>query len=467
MKSAYVIGSGPNGLTAAITLAKAGLRTTVLEAEPTVGGGTRSAELTLPGFVHDICSAIHPMAASSPVFRSFPLAEHGLQWIHPDFPAAHPLDGGRAGVQERSIDATVARLGPDGPAWERTFRPLSENWDAFFGSMMSLLSVPKHPLLLARFGLLAPLPSGAVARSLFQTEEARALFAGMAAHSVLPLDQAGSSAFALMLTLAGHAVGWPMARGGSQKIADALASYFESLGGKIFVNAKVRSLDEVRGASLVLCDISPKQLVDIAGGRLPEHFSRKLMSFRYGPGVFKMDWALNGPIPWTNPDCRRAGTVHVGGDLAEITASEKAPWENRASERPFVLLAQQSLFDPTRAPAGKHTAWGYCHVPNGSNVDMTAAIEDQVERFAPGFRSLILARAVAGPAAMESHNANLVGGDITGGAQDLKQLLLRPTARFYGTPLRGLYLCSASTPPGGGVHGMCGYNAARMALKSL
>lgn len=465
VKSAYVIGSGPNGLTAAIMLARAGVKTTVLEAQATLGGGLRSAELTLPGFVHDVCSAVHPMAVSSPAFKSFPLEQHGLEWIQPEVPLAHPLDGGRAAVLERSIDATVARLGVDAAAYERTFRPLAEQWDRLIAETLAPLHVPRHPLLFARFGLLAPWPAISVARSLFRTAEGRALFAGNAAHSVLPLERAGSAAFGLILGLAGHAVGWPIPRGGSQRIADALISYFKSLGGTVVANAEVRSLDEVKDASIVMCDVTPRQLLKIAGDCLPENYSRKLSRYRYGPGVFKMDWALDGPIPWAAGECGRAGTVHLGGTLDEIAEAERAPWTGARCERPFVLLAQPSLFDATRAPAGKHTAWAYCHVSNGSTEDMTERIEAQVERFAPGFRARILAKSAMRPADLERHNANLVGGDISGGTQDLPQLFLRPTASMYRTPVRGLYLCSASTPPGGGVHGMCGYHAARMALR--
>jgi phytoene dehydrogenase-like protein len=467
VKSAYVIGSGPNGLTAAIVLARAGIRTTVLEAQPTLGGGARSAELTLPGFIHDVCSAVHPLAISSPVFKTFPLAEHGLAWIHPELPLAHPLDGGTAAVLDRSIDATIARLGVDRAAYERTFRPLAQRWDDLMRETLAPVHVPRHPFLLARFGLLAPWPAMAVARSLFRTAEAQALFAGNAAHSVLPLERAGSAAFGLILTLSGHAAGWPIPRGGSQRIADALVSYFESLGGTVVRNAEVRSLQDVKDASIVMCDVTPRQLLNIAGDRLPESYNRNLAGFRYGPGVFKVDWALDAPIPWTADECARAGTVHIGGTLGEIAAAERAPWTGARCERPFVLLAQPSLFDATRAPAGKHTAWAYCHVPHASSEDMTARIEAQVERFAPGFRARILARSVMRPADLERHNANLVGGDITGGTQDLRQLFLRPTPSLYRTPVRGLYLCSSSTPPGGGVHGMCGYHAARRALRDM
>lgn len=464
---AFVIGSGPNGLTAAITLARAGLNVTVLEAQPTIGGGTRSAPLTLPGFTHDICSAVHPLAVSSPVFASMPLAGHGLEWIQPPIPAAHPLDGGEAVAAEVSVKATAARLGPDSEIYGRVMNPLAARWKELLEDILAPPHLPAHPLVLARFGLFAPWSAERVARTLFRGDRARALFAGMAAHSVLPLEKAGSAAFGWILALSAHAVGWPIPRGGSQCIADALVSYLKSLGGDVLPNHEVRSLGELPPKSLILCDVSPRQLLRIAPDRLPDWYCRTLERYRYGPGVFKLDWALNSPIPWRNSDCARAGTVHIGGTFEEIAASERAPWFGGSSRQPFVLLAQPSLFDSSRAPAGKHTAWAYCHVPNGSTEDMTARIEARIERFAPGFTETILARHTMSPAQMETHNANLIGGDISGGANNLAQLLLRPAASPYRTPSPGLYLCSASTPPGGGVHGMCGYHAARAALDRL
>ncbi|HXM41941.1 MAG TPA: NAD(P)/FAD-dependent oxidoreductase [Bryobacteraceae bacterium] len=462
-----MVGSGPNGLTAAIILAKAGLRTTVFEAQPTIGGGARSAELTLPGFVHDVCSAVYPLAASSPAFAGFPLAEHGLKWIQPPLPLAHPLDDGSTAVMAMPLDETCARLGSDGAAYHRAISPLVRHWRELVPMIQApLLRVPAHPWLLARFGGLSLWPAAPLARRLFRTEAARALFAGIAAHSVLPLDALGSAAFGWVLAAAGHAVGWPIPRGGSQTIANALASYFESLGGHIVVNNPIRSLDELGDNSLVLCDVTPRQLVAIAGDRLPDRFNRKLESYRYGPGVFKVDWALTAPIPWQAAECSRAGTVHIGGSLDEIAASEGTLAGATPSDRPFVLVVQPSLFDSSRAPAGQHTAWAYCHVPHASTADMTGRIESQVERFAPGFRARILARHSMAPADLESHNANLVGGDITGGAQDLRQLVLRPTRLLYRTPLDGVYLCSSSTPPGGAVHGMCGFHAAHAALRA-
>ncbi len=467
VKTAYVIGSGPNGLTAAITLARAGVHATVLEAQPTIGGGTCSAELTLPGFVHDVCSAVHPMAVSSPAFRSFPLAEHGLEWIYPSAAVAHPLDDGSAAVLYPSVEETAQRLGRDNAAWRRAVGPLATHWDDLISDILGPLRFPSHPLVLARFGLLAPWPATVSARLLFHTTHARALFAGVAAHSVLPLEDPLSSAIGWVLTLAGHAVGWPIPRGGSQSIANALASYLKSLGGEIIPNANVSSLDELRDADVILGDITPYQLLRIGGEGLPENYRRTLEKFRYGPGVFKMDWALDGPIPWKAGECAQAATVHVGGTLEEVAASERAPWAGKIDQRPFILLAQPSLFDLSRAPAGKHTAWAYCHVPNGSTVDVSDRIESQIERFAPGFRSLILGRSLMNTADLEARNANLHGGDINGGAQSFSQFFIRPARGLYRTPVRGLYFCSSSTPPGGGVHGMCGYYAARCALADL
>jgi phytoene dehydrogenase-like protein len=467
VKNAYVVGAGPNGLTAAIVLARAGLRVTLLEAQPSVGGGTRSAELTLPGFLHDVCSAVHPLAVSSPVFASFPLREHGLEWIQPPAALAHPFDDGTCALVERSIENTAARLGRDARMYQRVLAPLTARWNQLVPDILAPLHLPQHPLPFALFGSLAPWSATLTARTLFRTSQARALFAGMAAHSILPLDSPVSAAFGWVLTIAAHAVGWPVPRGGSQQIANALAAYFQTLGGRIVTSAPVNSLDELERDAIVLCDVTPRQLLHIAGKRLPEAYRRKLKNYRYGPGVFKLDWALDGPIPWKAPDCARAATVHIGGTMEEIADAERAPWRGVAHERPFVLLAQPSLFDSTRAPAGQHTAWAYCHVPNGSTDNMTERIESQIERFAPGFRARILARHAMGPVEMERRNANLVGGDINGGAQGLDQLFLRPTASLYGTPVRGLFLCSSSTPPGGGVHGMCGYHAARAALRDI
>ena len=464
---AIVIGSGPNGLAAAITVAQAGHSVLVREAQRTIGGGTRSAALTLPGFTHDICSAIHPLGVGSPFFKNLPLKDHGLEWIQPPAAAAHPLDDESAVIVERSLDATAAGLGADRDAYLRLMGPLVENWDDLAPTLLGPPRLPPHPLPLARFGMRAMRSASKLARSAFRGERARAAFAGMAAHSILPLEKPATGAFGLVLNVLAHAVGWPFPRGGSQKIADALVSYLRSLGGEVVAGAPVKSLSELPPTRVILCDVTPRQLLALAGDRLMSADQRRLRRYRYGMGVFKLDWALDGPIPWKAAECARAATVHVGGTLDEIAESERAAWDGRHAERPFVLVAQPSLFDSTRAPEGKHTGWAYCHVPHGSTFDMTGHIEGQIERFAPGFRERILARSVMAPAALESHNANLVGGDINGGAQDLSQLFLRPTWRLYSTSARGVYICSASNPPGGGVHGMCGYHAAKRALRDL
>jgi phytoene dehydrogenase-like protein len=466
---AIVVGSGPNGLAAALTLAREGCSVLVLEAAGAFGGGLRSEELTLPGFLHDVCSAIHPLGAGSPFFRGLPLAEHGLEWIHPDLPLAHPLDDGTAAVAQRSLEATAARLASDGAAYRRLFEPLARGWEGLDADVLAPLHVPRHPFAMARFGLLALRSARGLAESRFAGEAARALFAGIAAHSILPLEQAGTAAAGLVLGTLAHSVGWPLPRGGSGRIAAAMVSLLRSLGGESVSGARVSSMDELPPARAVVLDVTPRQLLAIAGSRLPAAYRSALARYRYGPGVFKLDLALDGPIPWRARDCGRAGTVHVGGTLEEIAAGEAAVWRGEHPERPLVLVAQQSLFDATRAPAGKHTAWAYCHVPHGSAVDMTGRIEAQIERFAPGFRDLVLARSAQGPAELEGRNPNLVGGDIGGGVLDLRQLFARPVLSMvpYRTPARGLYLCSSSTPPGGGVHGMCGHHAARAALHDL
>jgi phytoene dehydrogenase-like protein len=466
---AVVVGSGPNGLAAAIELAHAGRSVLVREAADEIGGGLRSGELTLPGFVHDFCSAIHPLAATSPFFRTLPLAEHGLEWVDPPASLAHPLDDAEAVVVRRSVAETAALLGRDAESYAHLFGSLAQEWPRLEGAVLGpLIRLHRHPLVFARFGLAALWPAKRFARRKFAGGRARALFTGLAAHSTLPLEQIGSAAFGLVLGLTAHTVGWPLPRGGSQKLADALAGYLRSLGGEIATGAPVESLDELAPARLVLCAVTPRQFLRLAGERLNGRYRRALGRYRYGPGVFKVDWALSGPIPWAAAETAEAGTVHLGGYLDEIAASERAPHRGQTVDRPFVLLAQPTMFDPSRAPHGHHTAWAYCHVPNGSAVDMTDAIERQIERFAPGFRERILGRHVAGPGELERHNANLVGGDIGGGANDLRQLLMRPALRRvqYTTPLEGVYLCSASTPPGGGVHGMCGYHAARAALSA-
>jgi phytoene dehydrogenase-like protein len=462
-KSAFVVGSGPNGLTAAIELARAGYETTVIEAHEQIGGGLHSAELTLPGFIHDVCSAIHPLALSSPAFQEYPLDQHGLQWIQPPIPLAHPLDDGVA-VLHRSIDQTVAGLG-GAQNYKKVGSALLRNWSDLVPAFLRPMFPPSHPLLMARFGLHAIRPATWEAHRTFSNAAGRALFAGLAAHSALPLDSPASAAFGWVLGVAAHAVGWPIPRRGSQSIANALASYFQSLGGSIITRHRVRSLSEFGKQSLVLCDVGVAEFQSIAGSSLPKAFTKRLKAYRPGPAAYKLDWALSGPIPWQHPECGAAGTVHIGGTLEEIAESERAAWRGRTHPRPFVLLAQQSRFDSSRAPGGAHTAWAYCHVPNGSKEDMTERIEAQIESFAPGFRQLILARHVFTPEGFEQLNPNFTGGDILGGAQTPLQLLFRPTRKLYRTPLERVYLCSACTPPGGGVHGMCGYHAVKTALR--
>lgn len=464
---AVVVGSGPNGLAAAITVAQAGRSVLLVEGKETIGGGTRTEELTLPGFLHDVCSSVFPMALLSPFFRALPLKEHGLEWIQPEIPLAHPLDDGTAVIADRSVDVTAENLGKDADAYRKLMRPIVEDWGKLESLLLGYGRIPKNPFAAARFGWHALHSASKAARSLFKGERARALFAGNAAHSILPLEQVPTAAFGLVFAASEHVAGWPFARGGAKKIAEALTSYLRSLGGEIVTGRMVKSLDELPSSRAVLCDVTARQLADIAGASLPESFRAKLTQFQYGPGVCKVDWALDGPIPWKAEECRRAGTVHVGGTLEEIEESERAAWSGEICERPFVLVAQASLFDSTRAPAGKHTGWAYCHVPNGSSADMADKIEAQIERFAPGFRQRILKRSVLTASQLEARNPNLIGGDITGGAATLRQLFFRPTARMYRTPAKGLYLCSASTPPGGGVHGICGQLAARAALREL
>lgn len=466
---AIIVGAGPNGLAAAITLAQAGCRVLVLEAKATVGGGMRTAALTLPGFQHDICSAIHPLGLGSPFFRELPLADFGLTWLQPPIPVAHPLDDGTAVALHRSLKATATALGRDGATWRRLFEPIVDHWEKLAPLLLGPFPLPSQPIALAQLGVRAIWPAAGLANWLFREERAKALFAGLAAHAILPLEQPLTAAFGLMLGALGHVVGWPLPRGGSQQIANALAGYLRSLGGEIVVNHPVQTLDELPTAQAILLDVTPRQLIQLAGERLPASYRRQLEKYRYGAGVFKIDYALSGPVPWRAAECHQAGTVHLGGRLAEIAASERAMDRGQHAERPYVLVAQQSRFDDTRAPAGQQTLWAYCHVPNGSTVDMTAAIEAQIERFAPGFRDLILARHVHNTADFQRYNANYIGGDINGGAQDLTQFWTRPTLRLnpYTTPVKGLYLCSSSTPPGGGVHGMCGYHAAQTALRRM
>lgn len=459
-----VIGSGPNGLAAAIVMARAGRSVLVLEAEDSIGGGTRSAQLTLPGYVHDVCSAVHPMALASSFFRSLPLQEHGLEWIHPPLPLAHARDDGTAVVLERSLDATCDSLGVDGRKYRNLVGPVVQNWSAIESAILGPLGIPRNPIAMSRFGMHAIQPAARLARNKFRTEAARALFAGLAAHSIVPLDKWGTAAIGMVLAVVGHVYGWPIPKGGSQRIAGALASYLGSLGGEIQAGVRVESIRELPPARTIFCDLTPRGLLKIAEPVLPANYQKALRRYKYGPAVFKIDWALSEPIPWRAKECSRASTIHVGSSLEEIERSERAAWNGSQQNKPFVLVTQPSLFDSTRAPKDRHTAWAYCHVPNNSDFDMTSPIESQIETLAPGFREAILARSVRTPAELQQHNANLVGGDISGGANNLMQLFLRPTRHAYATPCSGLYLCSSSTPPGGGVHGMCGYHAAMRAL---
>lgn len=465
---AVVVGSGPNGLAAAITIQQKGLSVLLIEAKDVIGGGLRSAELTLPGYIHDICSAVHPMAASSPFFNSIPLREYGLQFINPYIAAAHPFDDGTAAVLFKSIEETAGLLGKDGDAYIKLIKPLVARWPGIVDDVLAPLHFPKHPVDMAYFGLNALLSASRLAKK-FSEKEARGLWAGMAAHSIQPLTNAATSAIGLVMLTTGHSGGWPIPKGGSNQIAKALASYFISLGGKIETNFYVRSLQQLPSSHAVLFDVTPRQLLQIAGHKFSSLYKWQLEHYQYGMGVFKIDWALDAPIPFTSVNTRKAGTVHLGNTFEEIAYSEELSSKGKPAERPFILLAQQSLLDPSRAPAGKHTAWAYCHVPNGSAVDMTDAIENQVERFAPGFRDIVLAKHVMNTHQMEEYNPNYIGGDINGGIINLEQLYTRPALRFspYRTSAKGLYICSSSTPPGGGVHGMCGYHSAKRALKDI
>jgi phytoene dehydrogenase-like protein len=465
---AIVVGSGPNGLAAAILLQQNGLSVLLIEGKDKIGGGLRTGELTLPGFKHDICSAIHPLAVGSPFLQTLPLEQYGLEYIYPEISAAHPFDDGSAAILKKSIAETAASLGIDEQAYIKLIQPIAEDWPLIAPDILGPLHLPQHPLKMAKFGLTA-LPPVTVLAEKFKTTQAKGLLAGMAAHSIQPLNNLTTSAIAMVLMAAAHTKGWPLPKGGSVKIAEAMAAYFIAPGGKIQTNTYVSSLEQLPSAHAVLFDVTPVQLLEIAGHRFSPVYKWQLERYRYGMGVFKMDWALDDLIPFTNQACRNAGTVHLGGTLAEITLSEQQTWNGHYPENPFVLLAQQSLFDATRAPQGKHTAWAYCHVPNGSMVDMTAAIEQQVERFAPGFKDRIIGRSSMNTDQMQQYNPNYIGGDINGGVINITQLFTRPALRWspYKTSAKGLYICSSSTPPGGGVHGMCGYWAAKKALKDV
>ena len=469
MPDVVVVGAGPNGLAAAITILEGGRSVVVLEAADTIGGGARTAELTLPGFKHDVCSAIHPLAAVSPFFAAADLERHGLELVQPEVAAVHPLDGGRGGVFHRSVEDTVAGLGSDGRMWDRTVGWVARRWSTLAPAVLApLVQVPRHPLTMGGFGVRALPPASWLARG-FDTDEAGGLFAGAAAHSFLPLSHPQTSAAGLMLLASGHVAGWPCVRGGSEQLIEAMASRIKELGGEIEVGRPVRSLADVPESRAVLFDVTPRQLLRICGGGLSSGYQRQLRSFKYGPGVFKVDYALSEPVPWTNSDARKAGTVHLGGPFREVAEAEADVAAGRHPVRPFVLVGQQSLFDDTRAPAGQHTLWTYCHVPSRSTLDMTDAIEGQIERFAPGFRDIVLARHTADSSWYEAHDENYVGGDIAGGSHGGLQLIFRPRPGLhpYRTSNPRLFLCSASTPPGAGVHGMCGHNAAQDALRTV
>lgn len=467
---AVVIGSGPNGLAAAITMARKGFSVKVFESSDTVGGGTRTKELTLPGFRHDICSAIHPMAKTSPFLRSLPLEEHGVKWIYPEYPLAHPLEGEPAAVLHRSLSDTIASLGDDGRAYQKLFEPVVQNWDKLAPQLLGPLSlIPDHPILMAGFGFKALQSAESLARSTFNTSGAKALFAGLAAHSILPLDKISTSAIGLVLGAVGHVENWPYPEGGSHAITLAMADYLKTLGGEIETGRQITSLEDLPTSKVIFFNTTPAQLLDIAGELVPKKYARKVNRFEYGAGVFKVDLALDEPIPWRDEACKKAGTVHVGGTFEEIVASEQCLENGTHPKNPYVLVAQQSLFDDTRAPEGKHTCWAYCHVPSGSTRDMTEPILNQIERFAPGFRDIIIGKHTMNTRAMHDYNPNYIGGDINGGKQDITQLFTRPAGLFdpYHVPDTNMYLSSSSTPPGGGVHGMCGYHAAQSALKEF
>ncbi|UTA70004.1 NAD(P)/FAD-dependent oxidoreductase [Emticicia sp. 21SJ11W-3] len=465
---AVIVGAGPNGLAAAITLQQAGLSVLLIEGRGKIGGGLRSEALTLPGFLHDVCSAIHPMALASPFFRSLPLADFGLEFIQPPVAAAHPFDGGSAALLHRSVVETASAFGIDEKAYLKLIQPLTAGFSGLVNDILAPLHLPDNIWQFTKFGLNALQPASMLAGR-FRSKEAKGLWGGMAAHSMLPLDKLTTAAIGLVLLSAGHAHGWPIPKGGSNQIATALAAYFQSLGGQIETGIYIKSLQQLPSSTAVLFDVTPRQLLQIAGHTFSSVYQSQLKRYRYGMGVFKVDWALAEPVPFTNSGCRQAGTVHIGGTFEEVANAEKMNWAGKHPDKPFVLLAQQSIFDTTRAPEGKQTLWGYCHVPANSTLDMTDRIEQQIERFAPGFRDRILARHTMNTAQMEDYNPNYIGGDINGGAQTLSQLFTRPALRWspYRTSTKGLYICSSSTPPGGGVHGMCGYHAAQRFLEDL
>ncbi|MEX0720724.1 MAG: NAD(P)/FAD-dependent oxidoreductase [Balneolaceae bacterium] len=465
---AIIIGSGPNGLSAAIRLAQEGLRVKILEAKPTIGGGTRTQELTEPGFHHDVCSAVHPTAASSLFFRSLNLEKAGLEWVHPKYPYAHPLKEGKAIAVSKSLNETLAILGKDAKSYKQLYKKFVNNWSLLSEDIFGTLRLPKHPLTMARFGWYGMFSASLLSNAMFDSEDTKALFAGSAAHSILPLNKAFTASFGLVLGASAHAVGWPFAKGGSAAITKALSQVFQTLGGEIETNSEVTSLSDIPSTKTILFDLTPHQIVKIAGNKLSSGYKSKLQHYKYGPGTFKMDWALSEPVPWTNKMCRQAGTLHLGGSFQEIADSEKAAWKGNHHEKPYVLVSQPSIFDDSRAPAGKHTLWAYCHVPNGSEKDMSENIENQIERYAPGFKDTIISKHAMNTRQFETYNSNYIGGDINGGAQFFKQLFGRPVLKWdpYKIPVKGMYICSASTPPGGGVHGMSGFHAAESVLKN-
>lgn len=467
---AIVVGSGPNGLAAAIEMARAGCSVLVVEAKPTVGGGARTMEITLPGYLHDICSAIHPLGVGSPFFKTLPLEEFGLKWIQPELPLAHPFDDGSATRLEISLERTSQIFGVDGDAYCKLMKPFVENWDELAHDILGPLPIPpRNPILMARFGWYALRSTKMLVDRLFTRPQTKAIFAGIAAHAFLPLNHPATASFGMVLGMLAHRFGWPIPEGGSQKIIDSMVLYLESMGGKVMTDFDVQNVDELPSSKVVLFDVTPRQLLKIAGHKFTSRYNKALERYRYGPGVFKMDWALSDPVPWKAEECHHAGTVHLGGPIEAIMAAEQSAWDGKIPETPFVLYTQQSLFDKTRAPEGKHTGWAYCHVPSGSTVDMTEAIENQIERFAPGFKDCIIKRTTMHSEQVERYNANYIGGDINGGIQDLRQLFTRPMLRRvpYSTPAKNIFLCSSSTPPGGGVHGMCGYHAAKAALQNI
>jgi phytoene dehydrogenase-like protein len=466
---AVVVGAGPNGLSAAIVIARTGRSVLVLEGQSTIGGAARSSELTLPGFTHDLGSAVHPLAVGTSFFRSLPLDQHGLEWIYPPAAVAHPFDDGPPAILRTSIEETGRSLGADADAYDRLMRPFVNHWEEIAADALAPVHPPRHPILLGRFGLSALRSARALAESRFRGEQARGLFAGVCAHSIMPLTRIATASIGLVLATIAHRAGWPMPKGGAQRLSDALASYLRTLGGEIVTDAPVASLDELPSARVVLLDLTASNALKLGGDRFSPAYRAALSRYRVGPGVCKVDWALSSAVPWRDDECAEAGTVHLGGTLEEFVASEAAPWRGEHAARPFVLLAQPSLFDETRAPAGSQTLWAYCHVPYGSDVDMCERIEGQIERFAPGFGDVVLSRRVTKASEMHLANANLMGGDITGGANSLRQLFFRPVVRAdpYKTSVKGVYLCSSSTPPGAGVHGLCGMFAARAALAEL